>query len=322
MRVANLVFEFAAQGSYEHLVLCEPGTLVPGGLVEALRAALAPDVAVVTPWTSGRGPTGLANSHPDANLGEAGDVQRVSDVLDRHFGVRSVPSRAIASPCLLFPITAVREAGKFDPLFETIRGAQIDWITRARHTGRSATLAPGVVVHHQDGAHADVSDNPGPALVLVGVDGGVLTLRHGDDQGPVDGAPSAEVSAARAEATEALVVGRAREQGYVVEVSWISSVRDAPDDPVAFVVTPDVAHGSIEAAWGGFVARWPIGAADAALASVCGIVGAPPRGVIIRERGERAAAVMREAEQLGISADDSYDYPQQVAPDRISAPRR
>lgn len=311
-RNMNLALRWADARGYDHVVLANSDVIFPATLVPGLVAAAAqdPEIASVTAWSNSVSVFSLPNADARANLATREVVDRVSGCLHDHFGARVVDLPVGVGFCMLVPTAVVRRVGLLDPVFGRGYCEEVDWCLRATTMGYRHVLAPGVFVYHIGGASsrevgllqaAQTSDPANDALIDHRYPHYRRVLREHDERGSIE--------RVREEGARVLVLGAARERGYVVEASGLDPL-DAGPAP-RFVVDPAQPEVAVRAVHGGFEGAVDIDDGDV-IATLQRAVGRLPERVVLRDRGPAGDRLDEAARAAGVPVEDRYAYPQVV----------
>lgn len=320
-RNMNLAVLHAANAGYDYVAITNSDVIFPANLVTAMIATAEtdPSIASVTAWSNHVSSFSLENVDPSRSLGSAASVDRVSELLERHFADRAVDIPVGVGFCMMMPVRMVDTVGRFDPIFGRGYCEEVDWCLRAKQFGYRNVLAPSAFVYHIGNAttktvgvleHWETSDPANDAIINL------RYPRYRDELEQWDRTAGFR-ELCREAATELIFTG-AREFGYVVEVAAIP--RQELHDEARFVLSPDARDRELSAAQGGFETTMALDGVPV-LDQLESAIGARPRAVVVRDRSDRATELSEMATARGIPVIDTYSYPQLVAP-RTAAERR
>ena len=227
-RNMNLTLRRAVTGGYGYVVIANSDVIFPSNLVTALRGAARtdPSIASVTAWSNHVSSFSLENADSERNLGSAAGADHVSELLEASFGDRCLDVPVGVGFCMLIPVDAIRRVGLFDPIFGRGYCEEVDWCLRAQSYGLRNVLSAGVFVYHIGNASTTGAGMLKKAATSVAEHEAIIDLRYPRyrqalqvwiDQGLLD--------SFRAEASQALVRAGVDQDGYVLEISTIESVR-------------------------------------------------------------------------------------------------
>lgn len=311
-RNMNIAMLRAAAAGYDHVILCNSDVVVPANLVDAMVGVVEadPSIGSVTAWSNNVSIFSLPNDDPDANLAHQGAVDFISAALHGEFGTESVDLPSGVGFCMLIPTDAIREVGICDPVFGRGYCEEVDWCQRALQVGRRSVLAPSAFVYHIGNAttHGEGMLLRGHTSVLAHER--IIDMRYPDYRGRVEAfGTSGLMGEITDRALRRIVVCAAREWGYSVDASWLPY--DASPQTVRFVVTPDGRRPLVAGMFQGF--RASVDIVDAGvLDAVEKLVGRPPSGVSLFERGRLAELLAEEAAAGGVPFTDRRPYPERI----------
>ena len=177
--------------------------------------------------------------------------------------------------------------GSMDPVFGRGYSEEIDWCLRSHGLGYRSVLAPSCFVFHAGSgvnkveglvggagdlahAHQAIIDAVIPSMARRSVRTGRLLFRvNWKDRG-----------------LRAMVLGRARERGYRLDVGWLSA-RPGDEHSVRFVIAPEGENLRVRGSYLGFEATFEIGP-EGVLQTLQDLVGSPPFEIRIHDRGTNA----------------------------------
>ena len=313
-RNMNLALLHAQDAGYDYVAITNSDVVFPSNLVPSMvsTAASDPTIASVTAWSNHVSSFSLENIDPTRTLGTRAGVDRVSALLEHHFGGRAVDIPVGVGFCMLVPVPMVDAVGLFDPIFGRGYCEEVDWCLRAKEFGFRNVLAPSSFVYHIGNAttksvgvleHWETSDPANEAIIDVRYPEYRTQLVEWDRASTLDDLC--------AEATTELVLRGAREFGYVVEVAAIP--RQDRHDQARFVLSPDPTERTMFATQGGFETSVRLDGPPV-LDQLEAWIGTRPQALVVRDRSPRARDLSEAAAARDISVIDTYSYPQLAAP--------
>ena len=177
-RNMNLALLHAKDAGYDYVAITNSDVVFPSNLVPSMvsTAASDPTIASVTAWSNHVSSFSLENIDPTRTLGTRAGVDRVSALLEHHFGGRAVDIPVGVGFCMLVPVPMVDAVGLFDPIFGRGYCEEVDWCLRAKEFGFRNVLAPSSFVYHIGNAttktvgvleHWETSDPANEAIIDV-----------------------------------------------------------------------------------------------------------------------------------------------------------
>jgi GT2 family glycosyltransferase len=320
-RNMNLALLRGRHSGYDHVLIANSDLVFPANVVPALVRTAAQDerIASATAWSNHVSAFSLLNEDPSKNIGTQPSIDRVSSLLEQHFRDRAVDLPVGVGFCMLVPVGMVKRVGLLDPVFGRGYCEEVDWCLRARSFGLRNVLAPSAFVFHEGNATTRLHGILQKTHTSVPSNDAIIDLRYPDYQENLRAyGRSGVLQALQAEGGRVLVTAGAREEGYVVEVSAIDATADEGPGPARFVVAPSGSFSALRGSHAGFEAEFELDDADV-FVTLRRLVGAPPRRVVVRDRGWRSDHIVERARDEGVEVVDAYSYPQLVAPGSLPA---
>ena len=317
-RNMNLAFRRATSGGYDHVIIANSDVVFPATLVSGLTAVAEgdPSIASVTAWSNHVSAFSLTNSDPERYVASKAAVDRVSDVLESQFGAMAVDLPVGVGFCMLVPVPMVHRVGLFDPIFGRGYCEEVDWCLRARLLGLRNVLAPSVFVYHLGNATTKTVGMLEESQTSVPLNDAIVDLRYPEYRKFLRQHNEArELERIRNDAQRALVLGPAREHGYVVDASWLDH-NDGIGDLAKFVIAPSGSWTKLRGFHGGFEASFEL-SDENLLSGLEQLTGSLPTRITISDRGWRSDLLAEEGRLRSVPSIDAYDYPELVGrPDR------
>lgn len=312
-RNMSLALRRAESGGYDYVVIANSDVIFPANLVSGLVATAEGDSAIasVTAWSNSVSSFSLENEDAEANLASGEAVDRVSALLEAHFGARAVDVPVGVGFCMLVPTAVARRVGLLDPVFGRGYCEEVDWCLRAHAMGYRNVLAPSVFVYHIGSATTKTIGMLQQSQSSVPAHDAIIDFRYPGYRAMLqEHHERALIERIREEGARALALGAARAHGYVVEASGLDRA-DVESVHARFVVDPARSEVPIRTFHAGFAGTIDVEDGDV-LATLQRAVGHPPARVVIRDRGPVGDRLAEAARSAGIPVDDVYAYPQAV----------
>lgn len=311
-RAMTLALRRGEHAGYDYTIICNSDVVFPANLVSGLSAVAAsdPTIASVTAWSNHVSSFSLENDDPDQHYASQEQVDRISRLLEAHFGHRAVDIPVGVGFCMLVPTPMARRVGVFDPIFGRGYCEEVDWCLRARRMGLRNVLAPGVFVYHIGNATTKEIGVLDPSWASVPANEAIVDLRYPEYRDLLeDYDRRVLLENLRAEGARVLVLAGAREHGYIVEADSVLG----PSRPgeAQFVVPPTDPSVRIVGRHAGFEGALDVEGGDL-FATLERATGRPPSRVVVRDRGPLADALVTAARAAGVAVDDAYSYPRSV----------
>lgn len=311
-RNMNLGLLRGLSAGYDHVVLCNSDVVLPRNLADAMvDVAQADDrIGSVTAWSNNVSIFSLPNDAADENIAHPGAVDFISDALHGEFGTEAIDLPSGVGFCMLVTARAIREVGICDPVYGRGYCEEVDWCQRSLELGFRTVLAPAVFVYHIGSASTRAEGLLAREHTSVWAHERIIDLRYPTYRDRVHAfGTSATMDELRARALHRIVVCAAREWGYTVDASWLP--HDAGEQTVRFVVEPDGRRPLVAGRFQGFSAAVEVGDSGV-IAAVEKIVGRPPTGASVFDRGRLAEMVANEAVTAGVPFADRRAYPERI----------
>lgn len=309
-RNMSLALQRAMTGGYDHALIVNSDTLLPLNLVTGLvRVAEAnADVGSVTAWSNNVSAFSIGSTNPV--LGEQDIVDWLSSHLEDEFGDLVVDLPSAVGFCMLVPVPVARRVGLFDPIYGRGYCEEVDWSRRSMGLGYRAVLAPSVFVFHIGGASTRAAGILGAEGTTLSEHEAIVDLRYSSYRSDVAEFLDADpLQPLRARASRAIVMAAARRWGYRVEVT--SLARPSGEVGVPFLVDPAADDAVLEGVFAGFATKLRADPHRVA-AGVVSAMGAPPKKVVLFDRGPNSDRMAGADWPEGVPVEDAFVYPQPV----------
>lgn len=309
-RGMNLVLLRALTEGYDHVVLVTAEALIPLNAINAMIsvAEANPGVGSVTAWSD------RLLEYPIPNRGGGGPFLRqdmvdgISVEMARSFGSLAIDIPASSGFCMLFPVSAVRQIGLFDPVYGGGHLECVDWILRSTAAGYRAVLAPSVFVS-TTGAGPGTGGVAVDSRRLVADQRRIIALRHPSYHDALrEFADSGILPPLAARAVRTIVVGAGARWGYDVEVTSLEPL--GAGGRVVVQVAPDGDRPAVSVQFSGFAMAVEVPGHDVA-STIPRLFGRGPTTLTILDRGPYADQLLTAWGGV-VPFDDRHMYPQSV----------
>lgn len=311
-RNMNLGLLRGLDAGYDYVLLCNSDVVLPANLLTAMTEAAesSSDIASVTAWSNSVSIFSLPNQDPDTNVCHQGAVDFLSAALHGEFRKETLDIPTAVGFCMLIPTAAVRDNGLLDPVFGRGYCEEVDWCLRGLPLGYRHVLAPSTFVYHVGSATSRIEGILERGQSTSWANERIIDMRHPGYRAQLAAFnETSNLSELMQRGLRAIILNAAREWGYSIEASWLH--RTNPDRQVQFVVEPDGRRPLLTGRFQGFDVGFDLDGSDV-LRTVEQIVGSPPAGITVFDRGHLSEILVSRGSEKSIVVDIVASYPERV----------